>query len=155
MRDNRNKLWVVLEKDVQKRARNKDSKFVLKGPWKKFIRDQEGFKIFSVDGTWVRNNLCVYFAHGGHGLVFEFIPLNEIWIATHHFHEGKSEITHCSCKTKNKKGPISQAFFESTVIHEIFEFRKMKKDLSYWDAHNLALKEEKRIGILKDPYIDK
>lgn len=150
----RNKLWPVLEKDIQTRALHKDPKFILKGKWKKFVRNQGGFKIYAVNGKYIRDNLCVYFGHAGHGLVHEFIPMNEIWVGTHHFHEGSSCNSKCGCKLKKKNQPLSKEFFESTIIHEIFEFKKMKKGASYWQAHNLALKEEIKIGLLKNPYAD-
>jgi len=150
----RDKLWPKLEKEIQSRASKKDKSFILSGKWKKYIRKQEGYKIFEVDGKWLRNNICVYFDHGGHGFVYEFIPLNEIWINSHHFNEGKSEISNCSCKVKTKNQKVSKKFFDSTVIHEIKEYEEMKKGKPYWEAHQIALKAEKEAGLLSDPYDD-
>lgn len=76
--DTRDQTWRDIEKKVQLDAKNKDKRFVLKGKWKKFVRREQGYKIYSVDGRWIKTNLCVYFNHGGHGLVHEFIPLDEI-----------------------------------------------------------------------------
>ena len=145
-KDNRDKLWRELELKIQKRARKKDKKFILSGKWKKFIRIQDGLKIYAVDGEWVRNNISVIFGHGGHGYVHEFIPNDEIWIGTRHF-EG------CDCENLVKKEQkVSQKYFDSTVIHEITEFKEMKKGRSYWKAHQIALRKEIEIGILKDPH---
>lgn len=144
-KDNRDKLWAELELKIQKRGSKKDKKFVLTGKWKKLVRNQEGLKIFKVDGEWVRNNLSVIFGNGGHGYVHEFIPANEIWVDTHHFeNDGRNNI---------KKGQkLSPEYFDSTVIHEISELKEMKKGLIFWKAHQIALQKEKEAGILKNPY---
>lgn len=134
-KDNRDKLWAELELEIQKRGSKKDKKFILTGKWKKLVRNQEGFKVFKVDGEWVRNNLSAIFGTGGHGYVHEFIPVDEIWIVTHHL-EGKK---------------VSQEYFNSTVIHEISELKEMKKGLIFWKAHLVAVQKEKEAGILKNP----
>ena len=144
-----------LELKIQQGARNKDGIFRLSQLYKKpfrFIRESDGFRIYAVDGEWVRNNLAVRhedkgFEHAGHGLVHEFIPLDEIWVDTNHF-EG------CPCLNVGKDRKISQKFFESTALHEIIEFRIMNLGLPYKIAHELALWVEKKIGILKDPYTE-
>jgi len=134
-KDNRNKLWAELELETQKRANKKDRGFVLNGNWKKFVRKQDGFKIFAVDGEWVRNNLTIIFGHGGHGYVNAFIPLNEIWVATHHFDD-------CGCSNIKKGQKFSQQFFNSVIIHEIAEFKEMERGKIFWKAHQIALQKE-------------
>ena len=153
-KDKRNKLWKRLEREIAKRGNKKDKSFVLKGKWKKFLRNQAGYKIFLVDGLWVRNNFSVCFSHGGHGFVCEFIPLDEIWIDTNHYCEGPSTITKCECKVKSKNQKISDNFLESTIIHEITEVDLMRKGVSYYIAHENALNKERSLGLLKDPYDD-
>jgi hypothetical protein len=153
-KDTRNKVWKRLEKEIASRGNKKDKTFVLKGKWKKFLRNQEGYKIFLVDGKWIRNNISVLFSHGGHSYVCEFIPPNEIWIDSHHYCEGPSSITKCECKVKNKNQKISKNFLDSTVIHEITEVNLMKKGKSYYISHEHALEKEREIGLLKDPYDD-
>jgi hypothetical protein len=143
-KDNRNKLWSEIESKIQVRAKNKDPGLVLEGPWKTYLRKQDGMIVYIVDGEWIRNNLSVIFGHGGHGYVHEFIPLEEIWVATSHFKE-------CECNTK---GPTSNNYRESTIIHEIAEYKAMKRGINFWNAHQAALEEEKKSGLLKDPYID-
>lgn len=115
----------------------------------KFVRKQDGIKIYAVDSTWIRNNLSVIFGHGGHGFVHEFIPLVEIWITTHHFHENKWN--NCGCKNVKKNQKISKKYFDSCAIHEITEFYKMKKGKPFWTAHQTALDKEREIGLLPDP----
>jgi hypothetical protein len=136
-----------LEADIQSRADDKEEGFALNGDWKKFIRKQDGFEIFAVDGKWVRDNLSVIFGHGGHGYVHEFIPLNEIWVATHHYDDNKWN--KCECDKGNK--PVSQEYFDSCVAHEIAERKMMEKDKPYWAAHQKALGVEEELGLLSDP----
>lgn len=145
--DIRSKLWPKMELSIQKRAEKKDKKFILSGKWKKFVKKQDGFKIFAVDVEWIRDNVSIIFGHGGHGYVHEFIPLNEIWIATHrvpHFEEYYP-------LTKKRPVKFSQQYFDSAVIHEITEFKEMKKGVTYWKAHQVALKKEKEVGLVDDP----
>ena len=137
-KDTRNKLWAELESSIQKRGSKKDKRFILTGKWKKFLRKEEGLKIFAVDGEWVRNNLSVIFGHGGHGYVHEFIPLNEIWIATHHCED-------CVWGNIKKGQKVSRPHFNKTVLHEITEFKKMKKGLPYWRSHQIALEKEREV----------
>ncbi len=146
-RDSRDKLWGKLEVEIQQRAKKKDRGFRLSGKWKRFVSREDGFRVYAVDGEWVRNNLCAYFGHGGHGIVHEFIPRNEIWIATAH---SKG----CDCTNVFTGQPVSQAYFDSTVIHEITEHRLMKRGKNYWHAHQVALKKEIEVGLLPDPHIE-
>lgn len=148
MEDNRpNISWAELELKIQKSAVKKDGKFILRGRWKKFIRKQDGFKAYLVDGEWVRFNLSVTFEHAGHGLVHEFIPMDEIWVDIKHY-EG------CPCRNVREDRKTSQKCFNSTVIHEITEFREMQKGMPYWPAHQIALDKERELGILADPYTE-
>jgi hypothetical protein len=145
-KDKRDKFWAKLECKIQKTALKKDKKLRLKGYWKKFTRKEEGLKVYTVDGEWVRNNLSVIFGHGGHGYVHEFIPNDEIWISSTHFED-------CGCDNlKNKNQQVSQAYFDSTTIHEILEFKKMKKGANYWKAHQIALQKEREVGLLENPF---
>lgn len=146
-KDKRDKLWADIEIDIKRRGNKKDKKFILTGKWKKFARKQDGFKVFAVDGEWIRNNLSVIFGHGGHGYVHEFISLDEIWVATHHF-EG------CECRNVRNGQKASQQYFDSTSLHEIAEFEEMKKGMLYWKSHQIALQKEIEAGFLKDPHLE-
>ena len=116
----RNPLWRKFEKEIQERAKYKDETFRLNGKWKRFYRSQQNFQIYLVNGEWVRNNLSIIFGNGGHGLVHEFIPLDEIWVDI-----------------------LTKFDFELVIKHEIVEFWAMTNDLPYWRAHLRALKAEK------------
>lgn len=141
-KDKRDKLWAKLELKIQQGAKNKDKNFRLTGRWKKFVRKQDGLDVYIVDGDWVRRNLSVMFGHGGHGYVHEFIPHNEIWIVARHF-------KNCGCREKNNQ-KLSKAYFDSTVLHEIIEYKKMRQGMTYWRAHQIALEKEREAGILKN-----
>jgi len=148
-KDNRKLKWDDLEDDIQVRSQKKDKKFKLGGKWKRFKENREGFKVFTVDGEWVRNNLSVIFGHGGHGLVHEFIPHDEIWIASHHYNiKGlNGESVKCGCNKGNQK--VSDEYYDSCAIHEIAENIMMKtKKMNYWTAHNISLDIEEQIGLI-------
>lgn len=136
----RNEVWAEIEKEIQDRGWNKDKTFLPTGPWKSHIKQIEGFTIFAVDGEWVRNNLSVIFGHGGHGLVHEFIPLNEVWVSTHHYNNASYS---CGC-TRNRGGKVTSKFFHEVIKHEIAEFKEMEKGTPYWQAHQIANKQEKQ-----------
>lgn len=154
-KDNRDRTWKQLEKKIQLNSQRKDKKFILRGKWKKFVRNEKKYKIFSVNTVWIQENLCVYFGHGGHGLVHEFIPMDEIWVASHHYNEKNDPLFYCPCKTAKKDQKCSKNYFDSTAIHEITECEEMKKGKSYWIGHKIALKKEKEIGLLPDPFDDR
>ncbi len=153
-KDPRNPFWFQLETEIQAKAKKKDRSFRLSGPWKKFYRKEGRFMIYAVNGTWIRNNLCAYFGHGGHGLVHEFIPTNEIWISTHHYDEGEEDLSKCNCTVRKPNMKASKNYFESTLIHEVREHMEMKKGKSYWEAHNIALDAEREAGFIDDPFAD-
>jgi hypothetical protein len=155
-KDRRNKFWVRLEREIEIRAKHKDKNFKLKGKWKRFVRKQSGYSVYAVDGTWIRNNLSAYFGHGGHGLVHEFIPMDEIWISTHHYKEGEyDKISACGCTVDEDNQPTSKNYFDSTTLHEITECNEMKKGKGFWTAHNLALQAERKSKLLRSPHDDR
>jgi len=151
----RDRMWSVLERVIQHRAKDKDKSFVPKGAWKKFVRKQDGYKVYEVDGTWVRTNLCVYFGHGGHEKVHEFIPKGEIWISSHH---AKSEqepgLSPCDCKLDSPNQKVSKEWFDSCALHEITECNHMKKGMIFTAAHQKGLQAEKDLGVLLNPHDD-
>ncbi|MBU1349017.1 hypothetical protein KJ781_03035 [Patescibacteria group bacterium] len=79
------------------------------------------YKIVFVDGATVRAGLDPYFLLGGHGLVYPYIPKNEIWIDT-------------------KQDPSETKY---TILHEMDEHQRMSKGMSYDDAHDFALAVER------------
>lgn len=153
-KDTRNEVWGRMEKNIQLGTGRKDKSFILSGKWKKFVRNQAGYKIFRVDGSWIRHNLCFYFGHGGHGFVHEFVPANEIWVSSHHPYEGRGAMANCVCKLNKKGQKMSENYFNSTALHEIAEANEMKRGKTFWKAHQMAVEAEIKAGILKNPYSD-
>lgn len=139
-----------MEADIQNRATNKDPSFHIEGEWKKHAFDLFGYHVFAVDGKWVRTNLSVIFTHGGHPYVHEFIPMNEIWVGTHHWDEGK--YNRCGCSKDNTA--VSMEYFVSCAVHEIVECEQMKHGKPYSSSHSKSLKVEKDLGLLKNPNKD-
>ena len=132
--DKRQLTWEELEQKIQARAHKKDDNLILKGPWKKFVRKQDGFNVYAVDRKWVKSNLSVIFGHGGHGYVHEFIPMDEIW-----------------CNEINDE--ITPEYFDSCAAHEIREFQEMSKGLPYYKAHQIAQQLERELGLIPEEQI--
>jgi hypothetical protein len=132
--------WKVMEKDIQKRSAKKDPNFKLAGFIKEYVMDYKGIKVYLVDGEWIRNNISVVFGHGGHGLVHEFIPLDECWIDYKHTYISNKE--RCSCRDRKTNDDIDEKYFNETMWHEVTELLEMKKGIPYWRAHITATRAE-------------
>jgi hypothetical protein len=92
---------------------------------KELITEEDGFKIYSVDGEAVRKD-HIEFTMGGHGYVYDYIPRDEIWID----------------ENLNDK-PYDRY---ATIKHELFEVKKMRdKGLDYEAAHELANGMEEKV----------
>ncbi|MDO8494899.1 MAG: hypothetical protein Q7S32_00010 [bacterium] len=87
----------------------------------KHIIEQAGLVIAYVDGKIVREYLDPYFISGGHDLVYNYIPKNEVWI-------------------DNLNYTADQPF---VLVHELFERDLMSKGRDYHSAHDFAIAEEK------------
>lgn len=131
--------WKVMERDIQRRGNNKDPNFKLIGFKKEYVCLYKGIKIFLVDGEWIRNNICCVFGHGGHGLVHEFIPLDECWIDYRHYY---SKTYRCSCRDLKSNEEVNEKYFRETMWHEVTELIEMKKEIPYWRAHITATRAE-------------
>jgi len=120
-----------IEKEIQKQTKDKEG-FSLSGKWKKYHKKVEDFKVYIVDGEWIKRNLSIFFGYGGHGCVHEFIPHNEIWINN----------------TDQKGNKPSENWIDSTVLHEIEEWKKMNKGVPFHKAHQHALRQEYKAGLI-------
>jgi hypothetical protein len=98
---------------------------------KEFIRNESGFKVYAVDGQFIRDNIETDFIGGGHHYVeydskngkicYNWIPENEIWIEK-------------SFSPKDR---------EAFVKHEISEAVNMRdKGKNYSEAHGDATDKE-------------
>ena len=91
-----------------------------KDSWKRFYKKLDsdgGINVFLVDGEYVRDNITIEFALGGHHYVYDQIPENEIWIEpTEHTRD-----------------------FEDNLAHECYERKLMKYEkMEYDEAHQKA-----------------
>ena len=119
-----------IDSAVRSRWNLKDKNLDISGLPKELIGKKDGFKIYEVDGKWIKNNLDVGFGTGGHGLVHSYIPLDEVWVYP---------------VTENKW---------SIALHEIIEFNLMKKrEIKFKEAHKETneltegIKDKKHINI--------
>ena len=104
--------------------------FCEKGPLPEFRRKKTRkgkYDIVFVDGKTVRKFIDPEFIFGGHSLVYDYIPKNEIWID--------------SAADKNEIPFILE--------HEIFESELMKSGKKYDCAHEYANAKEKELRFEK------
>jgi hypothetical protein len=83
-------------------------------------KTKKGLSVYLISGSLVRDFYKVNFVSGGHGLVYDFVAEDEVWLD-----DGMdlSEIPY-------------------VLLHELYERRKMKKGLTYNQAHRFASKIE-------------
>lgn len=92
--------------------------------FRKTLRDGiAGFKIYGVDGKYIRDNIDISFTMGSHGYENTYIPKDEIWI----------------------DDELSPYDFEALKIHELVEAKRMHDyNEPYEVAHFRANKAESR-----------
>lgn len=90
-------------------------------PFYRRITKKGKIKVVDVDGAVVRKFIDPYFISGGHDLVYEYIPRNEIWIDALNYKEDQPFV----------------------LVHEIFERNLMAQGRDYASAHDFAIAEEK------------
>lgn len=83
---------------------------------KKSLGQKGTIKISLVKGALVRKFLDPFFTLGGHWLVYDYVPKNEVWIDD-------------ALLTKEVK---------YVLIHELYEANLMKKSKNYDNAHDYA-----------------
>src|SRR3989338_613046 len=90
--------------------------------------------VWVIDGRLVRSGLFIDFVHGGHGYVYEFVPIEEVWLDDDLVYEELPFV----------------------LIHELHERNLMKdKNWNYAKAHESASKLEwklrhNRKGVIKE-----
>ena len=90
------------------------------GVKKILLKNINDLSVWLVDGELVRDWWNVDFTEGGHDLVYEFIPPNEIWI----------------------DDDLDLEEQDFVILHEITERNLMFKGCPYHKAHQVALKTE-------------
>lgn len=90
---------------------------------KQRIKEYEGkVEIWIVDGNLVRSFLFIDYCEGGHDLVYNFVPKNEIWI-------------------EEALSPQERKFI---ILHELHERHLMSQGKNYKNAHTGATEIEDR-----------
>ena len=113
-----------IDEAVRSRWHLKDKDLEIEGLEKELIEEKNGFKIYEVDGEWIKNNLDVGFGTGGHGLVHSYIPMDEIWV-----------------------WPVSENKW-SIALHEMIEYNLMKnEEMKFEEAHDKTIKITKGFDI--------
>jgi len=87
----------------------------------KLIKKQRKLKIYLVEGKKTREILDPNFQFGGHHLIYNYIPINEVWL-------------------DNTVIPKERKY---VLVHELYELNLMKKGKSYNNAHDYANAAEK------------
>jgi len=83
---------------------------------KRFYREIDGVKIYTVNGAFVRKTRDISFTMGAHHYVDKFIPEDEVWIDDN----------------------LSPADLLDLIIHESVERKLMKDGMAYEPAHDKA-----------------
>lgn len=106
------------------RVNKRDLEIENKGLKKVFLGTIAGFKIYIVDGNYVRDKIDTDFTNGGNPARYAYIPPNTVWIDW-------------------LLVPKDSA---ACILHEIVEYISMRRDgLSYDRAHDMALLIENRL----------
>jgi len=105
-----------LRKVIDERGRPDIDKFHLR----LLEKTSAGVSVWLVDGKLVRTIFDVEFTEGGHDLVYDFIPENEVWI----------------------DNDVRKEEREFIILHETYERELMKKGMPYPQAHKKASKIE-------------
>lgn len=79
-----------------------------------------GMSVWVIRGKLVRNSLNISFTEGGHDLVYDFVPKNEVWIDNDIYSEERLPI----------------------ILHELYERSLMADGLKYLAAHRRASRLE-------------
>ncbi|MFA5133718.1 MAG: hypothetical protein WC459_02870 [Patescibacteria group bacterium] len=115
-------------KEEQERKRTRDLKRILtahgapssKKVHSKLLCKMKKISIWLINGRLVRSDFDIDFTEGGHDLVYNFVPKNEVWLDDDIISEERPYV----------------------LLHELFERSLMAKGLSYHQAHRRASKLE-------------
>lgn len=91
-------------------------------PWKRDTHKScpHGLRVFTVDGTYVRNTFDSDFTQGGNGFAYSFVPRTELWIDVH----------------------IPKVEWPFVLAHECEETELMRGGMGYSQAHQIAKERE-------------
>ena len=97
----------------------------MKRPYLRKLYTMGELTIWLVDGRWVREHLFMDFTQGGHDIVYDWIPKNQVWI----------------------DDDLSADERPFVIEHELYERDKMKKGMGYERAHGYANVVEKALRL--------
>ncbi len=98
--------------------KSEDNSLDLKRLYGFYNGEYKGFKVWIVDGNYIRREIFNEFIYGGNDERYTFIPESEIWI----------------------DNSVSVDEYLTTIEHEIIERNLMRnKGYTYYDAHDSAL----------------
>jgi hypothetical protein len=113
--------------EAEKASRRWEKKLgpTTKTVWKKDTgeRLEPNFKVFLVDGNYVRDNMDPTFIQGGNEFRYNFVPKNELWVDWH----------------------MPEEEYPYVLFHEHYESLKMKAGWSYERAHDAAKRAENKL----------
>ena len=95
---------------------------------KELVNERDGYKVYIVDGNYVRDNVDVEFTNFGQHFRFRFIPRWEIWLDKDH---GRGER-------------------EPFEVHAIKEANEMSQGVDYSKAYEDGLKAENECRLTND-----
>lgn len=105
--------------------RKNNYKFDNKLP-KQFLKNYKNYKIYIVDGNYIRNNIDIDFVGGGNPSRYQYVPKGELWV--------------------EKLSDGNKNDIDAFIEHEYVECERMKnKGESYDVAHEKASEVEKII----------
>ena len=93
----------------------------MKEPYLRNLERRDKVTVWLVNGKYVREHFYLDFTQGGHGYVYDFIPLNEVWI----------------------DDDLSTDERPYVIAHEFYERALMKEGVTYDTAHTAANVVEK------------
>ena len=102
-------------KNLKKYLKKKEKYKLPVNPKIKKLKRYNGYKVFTVNGKLIRDNIDIDFVEGGKGARYLYIPIDEIWV-----------------ESKYKKE------LKDILLHEATESDLMKKGYNYEKAHDLA-----------------
>jgi len=106
---------------IVENIKNFEKNNILKSLQKLELGECLGFRLCSVNGDFVKLTFEPDFCEAGHGLRYNFIPVNEIWVDNN----------------------IHDSDYAANILHEIYEFFRMKElNEDYDTAHKHALQIE-------------
>jgi len=106
--------------DLRKILDNKGQPDIEKFRLRLLEKIPNGVSVWLVDGKLVRTVFDVEFTEGGHDLIYDFVPKNEVWIDNDVLEEERKFV----------------------ILHETYERELMKKGMLYPLAHKKASKIE-------------